>query len=222
MKEDSIIGNLHIHICILGSVRTNCYILRNKMTNEAIVIDPADQANVIIDYINNQNLLLKGVLLTHGHFDHILAAAAIAREYGVKIYANENERELLADSHMNFSKTVGCDYGMEPDEVLKDGQVLNLAGFTIKVIHTPGHTIGSSCYYLENEKVLFSGDTLFRETVGRTDLPTGNFSAIISSVKEILMLLEDEILVYPGHGESTTIGYERENNEYLNVDRFWE
>ncbi|ROR25266.1 glyoxylase-like metal-dependent hydrolase (beta-lactamase superfamily II) [Mobilisporobacter senegalensis] len=222
MKEDSIIGNLHIHICILGSVRTNCYILCNKLTNEAIVIDPADQANVIIDYINNQNLLLKGVLLTHGHFDHILAAAAIAREYGVKIYANENERELLADSHMNFSKTAGCDYGMEPDEVLKDGQVLNLAGFKIKVIHTPGHTIGSSCYYLENEKVLFSGDTLFRETVGRTDLPTGNFSAIISSVKEILMLLEDEVLVYPGHGESTTIGYERENNEYLNVDRFWE
>lgn len=220
MKEDSMIGNLHIHICILGSVRTNCYILRNIVSNEAIVIDPADQASVIIDYINKEKLSLKGILLTHGHFDHILAAVQVANEYRVKIYANKDEKELLSDSYMNFSKTAGFDYGIELDESLEDGQVLNFAGFKIKAIHTPGHTIGGNCYYFEKEKVLFSGDTLFRDTVGRTDLPTGNFSEIISSLKDKLMLLEDEVLVYPGHGESTMIGYERENNEYLNTERF--
>lgn len=222
MREDIMVGNLHIHICILGSVRTNCYILNNIQTKEAIVIDPADQANIISDYIKRENLALKGILLTHGHFDHILAASTIGNEYHVKIYGNKNEKELLSDSYMNFSKTVGNDYGMELDESLEDGEILNLAGFTIKSIHTPGHTSGGNCYYFDEEKVLFSGDTLFRETVGRTDLPTGNFPVIISSIKEKLMILDDEVLVYPGHGESTTIGYEKENNEYLNADKLWE
>lgn len=222
MRKDSMVGNLHIHICILGSVQTNCYILSNIMTKEAIVIDPADQGSVILDYIKSENLSVKGILLTHGHFDHILAAATIANEFHIKIYANINEKELLADSYMNLSRTVGKDYGIELEESLVDGELLKIAGFNIKAIHTPGHTKGGNCYYFMDELVLFSGDTLFRETVGRTDLPTGNFPAIISSIKEKLMLLDDEVLVYPGHGEATTIGYERENNEYLYTDALWE
>lgn len=219
MREDIMTGNLCIHTLVLGLVQTNCYILFHKETKEAIVIDPADKPELIGEYINDKNLSLQGILLTHGHFDHILGAEKLAGESGVKIYANKNEKKLLADSYMNHSKTIGRDYTLQLKDTLEDGQILNMAGFTIQVIYTPGHTIGGTCYYLDNEKVLFSGDTLFRETVGRTDLPTGDFPALISSIKEKLMVLDSEVLVYPGHGEPTSIGYEREFNEYLYADR---
>lgn len=218
MKEDIMAGDLHIHVCVLGYVQTNCYILSHKRTKEAIVIDPADQGNVIIDYIHREDLKVKAILLTHGHFDHILAAKEVSKELNVKIYANKKEKELLNDSSMNYSKMAGCDYTLQLEDMLEDGQIIHMAGFTIKVIYTPGHTIGGTCYYFDNEKVLFSGDTLFHETIGRTDLPTGDSKSLISSIKEKLMVLENEVLVYPGHGDSTSIGYEREFNEYLYVD----
>lgn len=214
--NDIINGKCKIHVSVLGSVNTNCYIVSNQSTKEAIVIDPADRADVIEAYIKEEGLTLKGILLTHGHFDHILAAVELGGHLHAKIYANENEKELLADSNLNFGANVGIQYGLEADVLLKDGQKLEMAGFLIKAIHTPGHTGGGTCYYFEDEKELFAGDTLFRESIGRTDLPTGNMSTLLASISEKLMNLEDGINVYPGHGSFTTIGYERKNNPYLN------
>lgn len=220
--RDIKINDINIHIIILGFARTNCYIACNNTTKEAIVIDPADQFDVIAEYIKKNNYNLCGILITHGHFDHILATKELVDNFGVKVYANKKEQELLVNSTFELTGTIHNKCEIRPDVFLEDEEIIHLAGFKIRTIHTPGHTSGGICYYFEEDKVLFSGDTLFRETIGRTDLPTGSFPTIISSIKDKLMLLEDEVLVFPGHGESTTIGYERENNEYLGEDRLWE
>ncbi len=219
---DTIIDNLRLHTMVLGTVSTNCYIISNTDINEAIIVDPADRADIIMEYIEKEQLILKGILLTHGHFDHILAAADISNQYRIPIYANKEEKTLIATSNLNLSLSRGLDYGIDVQEVLQDGQVFSLAGMTIKAIHTPGHTSGGNCYYIEDKKLLLSGDTLFRETVGRTDLPTGNYATIIHSLREKLMLLEDDTLVCPGHGEFTTIGYERDNNPYVKEEGMWD
>lgn len=219
---DTIIGNLRLHTMVLGMVSTNCYIISNMDTKEAIIIDPADCGDIIGNYIDKEKLILRGILLTHGHFDHILAAAEIANQYRVDIYANQEEKKLIATSSLNLSQSRGMDYGVDVQRLLEDGQIFILAGFTIRAIHTPGHTSGGNCYYIEDKKLLLSGDTLFRETVGRTDLPTGNYETIIRSLREKLLVLDDDVLVCPGHGEFTTIGYERVNNPYAKEEGMWD
>jgi glyoxylase-like metal-dependent hydrolase (beta-lactamase superfamily II) len=205
---------------VLGMVRTNCYIISNGETKEAIVVDPADEAVKIEQYLKANDLVCKGILLTHGHFDHILAAAKIASDTGARIYAHEAEAQLLENPDLNCSNQVGEGIGLRANMLLKDQQELVLAGFTIRVLHTPGHTAGGACYYFTGHGILLSGDTLFRETVGRSDLPTGNGKVLITSVLNKLMILEDQVKVYPGHGEATTIGYERDNNVYLSHDPY--
>jgi len=206
---------LKIKICILGMVRTNCYIIRGVDSKEAIVIDPADDAATIDQYLKDNALLCKGILLTHGHFDHILAATELADLNHVSIYAQEDEVEVLGDPHINCSADIRRECALIPDILLKDQEILTLAGLRIQVIHTPGHTKGGASYYFPDHAVLFSGDTLFREAVGRTDLPTGNSSKLLEAIRNKLMLLDDDVQVYPGHGAPTTIGYEQENNIYL-------
>lgn len=200
---------------VLGMVQTNCYIISNEETKEAIVFDPADAPDQIEKYLKANDLVCKGILLTHGHFDHILAAASLAAHTQTKIYAHEAEATLLSDSSMNASNQIRRDCSLIPDVLLKDQQVLQLSGFTIKVIHTPGHTSGGVCYYFPGYGILISGDTLFRGDIGRYDLPTGDGNQLVASILNKLMLLEDQVEVYPGHGPSTTIGYERDNNRYL-------
>jgi len=138
------------------------------------------------------------------------------------IYAHEEEVELLSDAKVNASSQIHKECTLVPDVLLKDQEVLQLAGFTIKVIHTPGHTAGGTCYYFPGHGVLLSGDTLFRGDIGRSDLPTGNSKLLVESILDKLMILEDQVAVYPGHGNATTIGYERDNNIYLtrNWDAF--
>jgi hydroxyacylglutathione hydrolase len=206
---------------VLGIARTNCYIINNGETKEAIVVDPADEAGKIEQYLKANDLVCKGILLTHGHFDHILAAKEIALMTDAKIYAPETEMELLLDPNLNCSNQLSRDYSLAVDILLKDQQELKIAGFKIKVIHTPGHTAGSSAYYISGHGILISGDTLFRETVGRSDLPTGDSKILIASILDKLMILEDQVKVYPGHGDSTTIGYERDNNIYLSHNPFY-
>ena len=200
---------------VLGMVQTNCYIISNRETKEAIVFDPADKAERIEQYLKANDLVCKAILLTHGHFDHILAASELADQTHAEIYAHEAEAKLLADEKMNASNQFRRECSLTPDVMLKDQQVLHIAGFTIKVIHTPGHTAGGTCYYFSGHRILISGDTLFRGDIGRYDLPTGNGNQLVESICNKLMLLEDEVMVYPGHGPSSTIGYERENNIYL-------
>lgn len=214
-------SKMKIKCNVVGMVHTNCYIVINEETKECFVIDPGASGKQLAEKIRQDGLIPVGVLLTHGHFDHVKGAKELADELGVKIYAHEAEADTLHDPQKNVSCMVGPDESYDADEFLKDNQVIHLAGFEIKVIFTPGHTAGGCCYYVAEESVIFSGDTLFAGTVGRTDLPGGNMSQIVRSVREKLLTLneagnlETDIMVYPGHHDPTTIETERMENPYL-------
>lgn len=200
---------------ILGMVGTNCYLLCNMDIKECVLIDPADSQDEISRMIDESGCSLKGILLTHGHFDHIMAADAIRDKYGVKVYASCDEKNTLEQPHINLGEAYGLKLSVKADVWHKDGEILKLAGFDIEALHTPGHTEGGSCYYVREIGVLFSGDTLFCGSVGRTDFPGGSMSEIVRSIKEKVMVLPDDTKVYPGHGEGTSVGYERVNNPFL-------
>lgn len=200
---------------IVGPVCTNCYLLVNHKTGELLVVDPGDQAQLIEKQIEKTGAKPVAILLTHGHFDHAGAAEALADKYQIPIYAHEAERETLEDPGLNLCGMIGEHKVYHADIFVKDEEVLNLAGFSIRVFFTPGHTIGGCCYYIADEKILFSGDTLFQESVGRTDFPRGSASDLIRAIREKLMPLPDDVTVYTGHDESTLIGYERMHNPYL-------
>ena len=199
----------------VGQVATNCYFAINGETKEMLVIDPGDSAKMLADKINQEGLKPQAILLTHGHFDHVMAAEELAGIFGVKIYAHEKEQDTLENPGKNVSLMVGGRDAYHADVYVKDGEVLELAGMKVKVLHTPGHTAGGCCYYPEEEGALFSGDTLFCQSVGRTDFPGGSMSEIVRSIKEKLMALPDEVRVYPGHMDLTTIGKERAYNPFL-------
>ena len=209
---------------VLGVCQTNCYFLYREGGAECIVVDPADQGVNIFRALQKNGFRVAGILLTHGHFDHIWgldelrdAANAASDEDAepAKAYAYEAERVLLQDADKNVSRQAGRPCTTYADVYVKDGQEITIAGMTCKVIATPGHTAGGCCYYFEEAGFLLSGDTLFAESVGRTDFPTGSMSTLVRSVREKLFVLPDDTKVYPGHGESTTIGHEKEYNPFL-------
>lgn len=204
-------GKLDLQRCVLGTVFTNCYFLKNKETGELLIVDPADAPDKIFRKAAEMNGTPVGILLTHGHFDHILAVDAVKEKYGLKVYACEQEQEILREPSLNVSRNCS----IKPDVLLKDLDVFEAAGFSIQMLHTPGHTPGSCCYYLKDEGVLFSGDTLFLCSVGRTDLPGGSTAEIVRSLHRLLESLPDDTEVYPGHDDSTTIGYEKRYNPFV-------
>ncbi len=207
--------NIAIRMMVLGPVQTNCFFLINEDTKEVLIIDPADSAKRIIQWVNSEQLKPVAILLTHGHFDHILAVNDVKKEYGIPVYASKDEVEVLATPQLNVSTMMGMRLSMKADELFKDGDVLELAGMKLKVIATPGHTIGSVCFYIEEEKMLISGDTLFCTSVGRTDFPTGNGRQLIESIKTRLFVLPDDTAVFPGHNDMTSIGYEKVHNPFI-------
>ena len=201
---------------VLGPVATNCYIGINEETKECFIVDPATCPPEFVSYIKNAGLTVKAVLLTHGHFDHIMGLDALLKEFSVPVYAHEAEREVLESEQLNSSASMlGQPYSFSGADYVTNRQELRIAGFEIRVIYTPGHTIGGCCYYIEKEKTLFSGDTLFHGSVGRTDLPTGSMGQLVSSVRDRLFVLPDDTQVYPGHMEETTIGYEKKYNPFI-------
>ena len=201
---------------VLGPVATNCYIGINEETKECFIVDPATCPPEFVSYIKNAGLTVKAVLLTHGHFDHIMGLDALLKEFPVPVYAHEAEREVLESEQLNSSASMlGQPYSFSGADYVTNRQELRIAGFEIRVICTPGHTIGGCCYYIEKEKTLFSGDTLFHGSVGRTDLPTGSMGQLVSSVRDRLFVLPDDTKVYPGHMEETTIGYEKKYNPFI-------
>jgi len=201
---------------VVGAVMTNCYIVSDGETKDAIVIDPGANANKIAEKIREGGLVLRAILLTHGHFDHILAAEELRREFSVKLYCSEAEREICMDPVLNVGQQFGCARSVVPDETFVDGQILSFGSLSFKVLITPGHTKGGACFYFSGEGILFSGDTLFFESVGRTDFPGGSANVLVDSVENQLFSLPDTTKVYPGHGPATSIAYEKENNPYVN------
>lgn len=199
---------------VLGMVSTNTWFLKNKDTGELIIIDPADQSEAIGRKVQQMEAKPIAVLLTHGHFDHIMAAEDLRDIYGIPVIAFTVERQLLLDAHANLSADWASSCILQADQWVLDGTKLTLGGFEIEVIHTPGHTKGSCCYYLKEEGVLFSGDTLFAGSVGRTDFPTSSGADMQRSVKMLLETLPEETRVFPGHNEETTIAYEKRYNPF--------
>ncbi len=200
---------------MIGSYQTNCYFLFREETKKAIVIDPADNGKLIYDKLTQNGYSVEAILLTHGHFDHIWGSNELRELSGAKIYALDKEQTLCEDVSNNLSAMVGRAYTVVPDEYVTDGAELTFDNIKLQVIATPGHTIGSCCYYCEKAGILISGDTLFQESTGRTDFPTGSMSSIVRSIREKLLILPDETKVYPGHGDSTTIGYEKKYNPFV-------
>ena len=201
---------------VVGPVCTNCYFVINSDTKETVIIDPGDEAEHLIDRIEIKELKQVAILLTHGHFDHVGAAGRISDEYSIPVYASRNERNTLRDPLINHSGVNGRIPAIyHASDLLDDEDVLELAGFTIKVFYTPGHTPGGVCYYLPDEKCVFSGDTLFYNSVGRTDFVKSSSEDLINSIKTKLMTLDDDIIVLPGYDARTTIGEERMHNPFL-------
>lgn len=201
---------------VVGPVSTNCYILHNIDTNQGLIVDPGAEASRLENLLLEKKITPAAILLTHGHFDHVGAAEELADRFDIKIYALDIERETIEDPMVNLSFKMGRDNkAYRADEYVRDAAVLDMIGTKIQVISTPGHTAGSACYYVEDLDLLFSGDTLFAESVGRTDFPNGSSSAIVRSVRDKLFALPDKTLVLPGHGPRTSIAYEKEYNPYV-------
>ena len=202
------------HQFSLGPLGTNCYLLTDETQKTAAIIDAPAEADTILAFLKEHSFTLSDIVLTHGHYDHIMALHQLKDATGATVSIHENGVAFLKDDTYNLCAYVGKSWTpITPDKLLKDGDTLTLGGETFTVLHTPGHTADSIC--LLGGGILLSGDTLFCQSVGRADLPTGNLEQEITSIMEKLLCLPEETPVYPGHGASTTIGKERKGNPYL-------
>lgn len=207
---------MKVETFVTGIISTNCYLVSNEETKEAVLVDPAAMPMRLVSHIQEEGLTVKAILLTHAHFDHIMGIdKAVELFGGMPVYVEESDLELLHTAQLNESTVYTAGYSYAGGDVIHDGDVLHLIGHDFRVIHTPGHTQGGVCYYVEDAGVMFSGDTLFCCSVGRTDFATSSTSALIRSIKEKLFLLPDDTIVYPGHMGATTIQNEKVNNPYV-------
>jgi hydroxyacylglutathione hydrolase len=206
---------IKIEALTLGPIQTNAYLLSNPETGKGIIIDPGMNPGPLIKRI--ANLDIEAILLTHAHFDHIGGVEEIRKLKKCPVYIHDLEADWLTNPKKNGSARwpdLGAPIIAEPAEyALDEGQVLEFLGIKLKVYHTPGHSPGSVSFMYDNH--LFGGDVLFRMSVGRTDLPGGDSNTLLDSIQGKLFELDDEVIVYPGHGPKTTIGYERDNNPYV-------
>lgn len=211
------ISRMKIDHLILGAYETNCFVLRNTETaGDCLIIDTGLQAGRLIEFLKQNNLNPVAVVLTHGHPDHIAGVAALRQGFpDIKVYIHKLDADMLKETPLNLGLPTGESFGAGPtDLLLEDKDLIEHAGIKLQVLHTPGHTSGGICLYSEDEGIIFTDDTLFADSVGRTDLG-GNMTQLIKSIREKLFTLPDSTKVYPGHGPATTIAHERAHNQFL-------
>lgn len=203
---------MKIYTIPVGLYQTNCYILRSDKSDLCIVIDPGDEPGIIMNYINEHSITISSILLTHAHFDHIMGVREVKGT--AKVYLNAEDLPLYENLKLQ-AQSYGIDTNDPPpvDVFINGGSIIECDDIKVEVIHTPGHSPGSCCFKIGNH--LFSGDTLFKMGVGRTDLWKGSHNQLIQSINDSLFLLDDTVTVYPGHGEITTMGDEKAANPFL-------
>lgn len=208
-------NNIFLKKIVMGPLATNCYLLGCVKTGEAVVIDPAEESDILLDLIDNNKLTLKYIINTHGHGDHIGGNRFLKEKYSAKLLIHISDKDMLMEPKNNLSFFTGHPTKSPlPDGFLEDGMNINLGVLRLCIIHTPGHSPGSVS--IKVDSMLFTGDTLFKDSIGRTDFPGGSMTQIMSSIKEKLLTLEDDYEVLPGHGPSTTLKQELLNNPWLN------
>ncbi|MCE5235726.1 MAG: MBL fold metallo-hydrolase [Clostridiaceae bacterium] len=206
---------MQIETIVSGPIQTNTYCAYGAREGECFLVDPAD-AKKALGFMKERGLKPTHILLTHGHFDHILGVAQIKEETGAQVFISALDAAALYDDTENLSTLSRYPVNTcRADRELKDGDVFEAAGFTVRVISTPGHTLGGVCYLIESERVLFAGDTLFKLSVGRSDLPGGDPQALYHSIAYRLFTLPGDYAVYPGHAGATTLDTERAHNPYM-------
>ena len=198
----------------VGHLGTNCYIAYCERTRKAVVIDPGGNGDEIIGVLQREKLTLDSIINTHGHADHIAANDQLKQATQAPVLIHSADAGMLTSAQQNLSAFIGAGFSVGAgDRLLAENDVIECGHFRLKVIHTPGHTPGGIC--LLSEGVLFAGDTLFAESIGRTDFPGGSYKLLIQNIKEKLLPLPDDVKVLPGHGPDTTIGWERKMNSFI-------
>ncbi|WZL74430.1 MBL fold metallo-hydrolase [Clostridiaceae bacterium 35-E11] len=202
---------------VVGMLETNGYIVYDENTLEALVIDPGDEPQTFMQYINKHHLKLTHILLTHYHYDHIGAVEELKKKYNSIVCIHKKEVEGLKDPSVNYSmNTFRKSISIDPDRLLKEGDTIEVGNMTLEVIHTPGHTPGGICFKVKNEDIMFTGDTIFNIDLGRTDLDGGDFIAMRNSIRNKVSKWDDCLTIYPGHGDPATMEYVRRKNiEFL-------
>jgi len=203
---------------ILGAYETNCYILRETAAaRDCLIVDPGLGASQLINFLKEHELNPVAVVLTHGHIDHIAGIAALRTEFAdINVYVHKLDAKMLTEADHNLSTLAGVSFSADPaDLIVEGGDVIEQVGIKLQVLHTPGHTPGGICLYSKEERIVFTDDTLFADSIGRTDFPNGSMAQLLNGIKEKLFTLPDETKVYPGHGPITTIAREKEHNQFF-------
>ncbi|MDI6786467.1 MAG: MBL fold metallo-hydrolase [bacterium] len=207
-----------IHKVEVGELATNCYVVICSQTKKSFIIDPGGDLDKIKRLSKDTYPIF--IMNTHGHIDHIKENQELKKQYGLKVLIHKDDAFMLEDANLNLSSYIwGKNVILSPaDKLIEGGDILEVGKLKVQVYHTPGHSFGGVCFLVENQngdKALFTGDTLFASSIGRTDLYGGSFSCLIKSIKEKILVFEDNLTIYPGHGPTTKVGIEKANNPYV-------
>lgn len=209
---------MKVFLIVTRELDQNCYCCFDENAREGVIIDPSLNWDGIVTFLDKEKLEIKAILLTHGHYDHIMSAQRLRDLTHTQVYAHRDDAEVMADPRLNLSGMMSSSpLSLTPDKLLADGDEITFGSESLRVLHTPGHTPGGVCFYSAAHSLVFSGDTLFWESVGRTDFPRGDGRQLTESVREKLLTLPDDTIVYPGHGRPTDIGHERVLHEKVDM-----